>query len=412
MPPPAGDSGHHVVMHVRNAFTHDSRVEKEAHTLRHAGYRVTVICEARPNLPRREVRAGIAIQRVPRRFRRIPVLRFFSYRADFKRALEEAQPSVLHAHDTNALDPVGAVARRRGIPYVFDSHELWLGRTRHKHSRIYHRVIQLWHAFIERRYVPDAAAVLTVSAPIAEFLRTRYRISTVELVPNYPDLDADSQRRELRSLLQPDAIPADAPILLHIGLFVTDRGIEEVIRALPAIPNAHFVLLGVGPRAAQASRLAGERGVGERVHPLPHVPTDVVIGYARSATIGLAPIIGNAASYAHALPNKLFQYMAAGLPVVVSDLEQMSDVVRSADAGLVVNARDPAAIAAAVATLLADRREMERLGANGHAAVLDRYNWQVAVRPLVDAYRRIGERLQGGEDAVSQVDRSPTRSDA
>ena len=376
-------------MLVRNPFTHDSRVEKEAHTLRDAGYEVVVICEWRPGLARRETVNGIEVRRVPRRHARIPVLRFFSYRGDLIRALEAAHPAILHAHDANALDEVGTVAARRAIPFVYDSHELWLGRTRHKHSRPYHAVMQTWHRLIESRHVRRAAAVMTVSKPIADHLAARYALGSVRVVPNYPQLAASPGRRDLRELPDAQGIPADAPIVLHIGLYVNDRGVEQVMEALRQVPNAHFVLLGAGVRSARASVEATALGIADRVHPLQRVPTDQVIDYATSATVGVAAIIPNALSYAWALPNKLFQYMAAGLPVVVSDLPEMGALVREAGAGLTVDGRSPAQIAEALRALLENPALREEMGARGRDAVRHRYNWQTSAAELLDVYAAI-----------------------
>ena len=378
-----------VVMLVRNPFTHDSRVEKEAGTLLGVGYDVTVVCEWRPGLPMREVRDGVAIRRVRRPFAGIRLLRFIAYGRAISRALDAARPDILHAHDANALAEVGPVAARLGVPFVYDSHELWSQRTRHKHSRLYHLLNRAWHARVERRWVPRAAAVVTVSPAIARYLADRFGIDRVHFVPNVPPMESPERRLELRHLPGAETIPDDAPILLHIGLYVNDRGIEQVMDALRSLPGLHFVLLGAGDRADLARRQALALGVHDRVHPLARVPASDVVAYARSATIAAVPVIGNALSYTWALPNKLFQSMAAGLPVVASDLPEIGAVVRDADAGLLVDSRRPEAIAAAVRRLLDDASLRARMGENGRRAVADRYNWGVAGRALLDAYATI-----------------------
>lgn len=386
-----------VVMLVRNPFTHDSRVEKEAGTLHDAGYAVEVVCEWRTGLPTSEVRDGITIHRVRRPFPRIRLLRFLAYGRALSRALSAAEPDILHAHDANALADVGPLAARLDIPFVYDSHELWGHRTRHKHGRLYHRINLAWHTRVERRWVPRAAAVLTVSPPIARYLERRFRIARVCLVANYPSREASTRRLELRSLPGAESIPAAAPILLHIGLYVNDRGIEQVMEALREVPGVHFVLLGAGDRAGLARRQAAAIGVGDRVHPLPKVPGDDVVAYARSATLAVVPVVGGGLSYTWSLPNKLFQSMAAGLPVVASDLPEIGAVVREADAGMLVDPRRPDEIAAAVRQLLGDDALRTRLGVNGARAVTRRYNWSVAGKALLDAYAGIppgAERLR------------------
>ena len=135
---------HHVVMLVRNRYTHDSRVEKEARTLVGAGHRVSIVADAGAGLPTHEIRDGSEVHRVARRGPPIPGLRFAVHEWRLARRLRALRPTVLHAHDTNALVPVALTARRLGIPYVYDAHDLWLGRPRRERGRLYFRFSQLY----------------------------------------------------------------------------------------------------------------------------------------------------------------------------------------------------------------------------------------------------------------------------
>ena len=378
-----------VVMLVRNPFTHDSRVEKEATTLLEAGYAVTVVCEWRPGLATEETRDGIAIRRVRRPFPRIRLLRFLAYGRAIADALEAQRPHILHAHDANALATVGPVARRLAVPFVYDSHELWSERTRHKHSRPYHMLNRAWHGRVEARWVPRAAAVMTVSPSIARHLAERFGLSHVHEVPNYPPIEESERRLEVRTLPGAETIPADAPIVLHIGLYVNDRGIEQVMEAMRELTGAHFVMLGAGDRIERARHQAAELGIGDRVHPLAKVPGRDVVAFARSATVAAVPLIGSGLNHMWAMPNKLFQSMAAGLPVVASDLPEIGRVVREAEAGLLVDARRPDEIAAAIRRLLDDAELRARMGENGRRAVAGRFNWSVSSRALLDAYASV-----------------------
>jgi glycosyltransferase involved in cell wall biosynthesis len=381
---------HHVVMLVRNTYTHDSRVEKEARTLAEAGHRVTVVADAGPGLPADERRDGIAVHRVARRGPRIPGLRFLVHEWRLARRLRALQPTVLHAHDTNALVPVALAAKRLGVPYVYDAHDLWLGRPRRDRGRIYFALSQAYHGFVERRLVPRAAAVLTVSPPIVGHLRRRYRLPVVHLVPNYPESDtARLERRELRDLPGGDAIDPDLPVVLYLGGLMRGRGIEGLIQAMASVPQAQLVSLGEGQlleplRAAAASN-------GARVTFLPPVPTDVVNAYAASATVGVSPYVPEGLNNRYSLPNKLFHYLAAGIPVVASDFRQVREVVEGSGSGIVVDTTRPEAIARAIRRVLADPAEAAAMGARGRAAVEERFNWQASAAVLRDAYEHLGD---------------------
>jgi glycosyltransferase involved in cell wall biosynthesis len=379
----------HVAMLVRNPFTHDTRVEKEAATLVDAGYRVTVVADAAPGLPHREDRNGVAVRRVARGRRRVPGLSFLSHELRLIGVLQRLRADVLHAHDSNALIPV-AVAAARKKPYVYDAHDLWLHRPRRMRSRLYHAAQNAWFGLVERILVPRAAAVLTVSPPIAEHLRRVYRLRSVDLVPNYPALEpSDSAARELRSLPGMESVPATVPIVLYVGGLMAGRGIEGLVDAMAAVPTAHLVLLGAGHLAGDLTDRAARRGVSDRVHVLGPVPSDDVVAYAASADVGVSPIVPSCLNYRYSLPNKLFQYMAAGVPVVASDFPQVREVVLAASAGQVVDTERPEEMAGAIRAALADPAGSREMGRRGRAAVLDRLNWSTSAATLLEVYRRI-----------------------
>ncbi|HET7646596.1 MAG TPA: glycosyltransferase, partial [Candidatus Limnocylindria bacterium] len=379
-------------MLVRNVFTHDSRVEKEARTLTAAGYRVTVVAEAASGLPLAEQRDGYAVVRVSRPIPRLPLLRFFAYRRRLVAALRRTRPHVLHAHDSNALEPVAAVARDLRVPFVYDGHELWLQQTRRGRPLLYWWAFLAWYRFVERRYLRRAAAWITVSPSIARHLEREYGLAHVESVPNYPDLGVEARRRELRSLPGGNRIPDGAPIVLYLGALLPGRGLEQLISAMADVPEAHLVFLGEGGLRLALEERAATLGISDRVHILDPVPPADVVAYAASATVGVAPGQPVSLSYTYSLPNKLFESMAAGLPVVASDFPEVRRVLEREQAGVIVDARRPEAIADALRELLADPVGAARMGANGRQAVRERYNWSVSADALVKVYAGLRRR--------------------
>jgi len=372
-------------MLVRNPYTHDSRVEKEARTLLGVGYRVTVVADAAAGLPSREHRNGTAVVRVRRRATAVPGLRYLAHELRLIDVLLRLQPDILHAHDSNALVPVALAARRAGVPFVYDAHDLWLGRPRRDRSRLYFALSQVTYRLIERACVPRAAAVITVSRPIADHLARRYGLDRVELVHNYPDHLAVAAR-DLRDRSDASEIAADRRLVLYLGALMGGRGLEELVDAAPDFDGADLVLLGSGPLEPELVRRISVAGTGERVHLLAPVPPDQVVDYAASADVGVSPIVPSCLNYRYSLPNKLFQYMAAGVPVVASDFPQVREVVRDSGCGLVVATSRPADIAAAVNRILSDPGRALAMGERGRAAVEERYNWSTAADVLLSVY--------------------------
>ncbi len=375
-------------MLVRNPYTHDSRVEKEARTLLGDGYRVTVVADAAAGLPSREHRDGTVVVRVRRRGTAVPGLRYLAHELRLMGVLLLLQPDILHAHDSNALVPVALAARRRGIPFVYDAHDLWLGRPRRDRSRLYFGLSQVTYRLIERTLIPWAAAVITVSRPIADHLARRYGLGRVDLVHNYPDRHPVA-RRDLRERFDASASSVDRRLVLYLGALMGGRGLEELADAAAHFEDAELVLLGSGALEAELARRIRLAGSGDRVHLVAPVPPDQVVDYAASADVGVSPIVPSCLNYRYSLPNKLFQYMAAGIPVVASDFPQVREIVEGSGCGLVVDTSRPADIAAAVNRILADPAWALAMGERGRAAVEERYNWSTAAETLLSVYARL-----------------------
>ena len=371
-----------------NPYTHDTRVEKEAATLTDAGYHVTVVAEAAPGLPQQETVDGVDVRRVERP-RGVAVLRYWAFRRALLRELITTRPQVIHAHDTETLQLAAQAADRLGVPFIYDAHDLWLGRQRRNRSAAYWALYRLGYWLIERIYLPRAAAHITVSQPIARHLEKAYGLPEVAVVSNFPEVSSPVEVRDLRTLPGATGIPPDAPIVLYIGHVMSGRGVEQLIRAMADVPAAHLVLLGGADQAARVDLRAKEAGVSERVHALDRVPAEEIQAYAASASIGVSPILDTCLNYRYSLPNKLFQYMAAGLPVVASDFEQVRAAVSETGSGVTVNTADPAAIAAAILGLLADPVAMAESGRCARRAVETRFNWREAGKVLLAAYQRV-----------------------
>lgn len=328
-------------MLLHKSVVHDSRVRREARALGDAGHEVTVVeldRDARATLDGfRRVSAAPAPwvrARLPFQLYRIVFL------AGFLRRTLELRPDVVHAHDAAMLLPGLLGARVTGARLVYDSHELATGVP--YRDGAWARFVRL----IERVAVPRADAVITVSDGIARRLQELYRLRRrPTVVRNVTDLTPPpAPTGLLRRRLGID----DAPVVLHQGAPAPDRGGEQLIAAMPAVPGAHLVFLGSSPfpgYEAGLRRLANAEGVDDRVHFLPSVPLDRLLDYTADADVGVSLLQDTCDNHRLALPNKVFEYMAAGVPVVVSDLPEVAALVAAEDYGWAVEQRDRHAIA-------------------------------------------------------------------
>jgi glycosyltransferase involved in cell wall biosynthesis len=177
-------------------------------------------------------------------------------------------------------------------------------------------------------------------------------------------------------------------VVLYQGGFSRDRGIEQLIEAIDAVPGAVLVLLGYGYLEDELrDRAAASAG---RVRILPAVPPTELLDWVASADVVAMPIQPTTLNHRLTTPNKLFEAMAAGVPVVASDLPGMAPTVRETGCGLVCDPTDPEAVAAAIRAILdasPEDRAAYRARALGAAHVT--YNWESQVSLLLDEYGRL-----------------------
>ena len=195
--------------------------------------------------------------------------------------------------------------------------------------------------------------------------------------------------------------------MLYLGGLMAGRGLEQLVDAIALVPEAQLVLLGDGVEEGRLLERAAAGGATVLV--LPPAPADLVVAYASSAAVGVSPIVPSCLNYRYSLPNKLFQYMAAGIPVVASDFRQVRDVVEGAGSGVVVDTTRPDAIARALRRILADPFEAATMGALGRAAVEERFNWEASAAILRDVYEATCGRPRGRMSDHAKFPRCPQR---
>ncbi len=368
--------------------THDSRVRREASHLAAQGHAVTIL-ELAPVAPEHRVLDGFERRSVlpaPWVRRALPAALYrLAFFASFVRAIRAQRPDVVHAHDAAMLLPGLVGARVVGAQLVYDSHELAT-------SVPYRDRAWAWFvATIERLAIRRAAAVITVSDGIAEELVARYRLRrrptvlrNVSALDHVPEGSGGGLREH---------VGATASIVLHQGAPAVDRGCEALIGALVHLPaEVHVVFLGSGEPAfsAELVDLAQRLGVEHRVRLVDSVGLGELLAWTREADIGVALLEDTCLNHRLALPNKLFEYVAAGVPVVVSDLPELRRIVNDYNIGWTATPGDPRAIAEAIGQAL-DQRSDPGLRA-GLARAATELCWSQESRRLTEVYELLAAR--------------------
>jgi len=184
----------------------------------------------------------------------------------------------------------------------------------------------------------------------------------------------------------------DAPfVLIHVGLMAAERGSVVIPDAFEKLDPAQFKTRMIGRMAdmdndTYRAKIA-ERGLDDRVGVVDWLPFEQLAGELAAADAGFVFFQSGSETNAFGLPHKLFDYMTAGLPVLVSQYAQyVSEIVREADCGVILDSEDPGAVVAALKALAADPEEARRLGRNGQRALKERFNWEQEIARLSAYY--------------------------
>jgi glycosyltransferase involved in cell wall biosynthesis len=289
---------------------------------------------------------------------------------------ESVAPDVVVALDLYALAAAAGLRRAFGCSLVYDSHELW------PYADL---LSERWEppivARLEKHLLRGAHAVVTVSPPLARILEDMYRIDEVRTVPNAAPLESDvepsSERppsEPVKFLLQGGVAPGRGVDVLLDGWRGVDPSRAKLYLRCPA--NAY--LAGLRVRFSDL----WETGRVEQLEPV--LPARLVQA-ASFADVGVIPYVGPNPNHLYCCPNKLSQYMQAGLAVLSNDLPYVSTVIRSYRCGTTYSSAEPRTVAEAVATLTTDLEQLRRMKERSRAAALREFNWDCVSGPYRDA---------------------------
>jgi len=309
---------------------------------------------------------------------------------DLAARIAALEPDVVHCHDLNTLIAGMLSSRVRGIPVVYDSHELFLERNIAGRSRFWDR---LQWGIVERRLIGRCAAVSTVAEGIADHLRKRYGLDRVELIRNVQPFEPPAPRSHV--LADELGIDRDRRIALYAGGIFRHRGLEQMIRAARlADDRIAWVVMGYASEDAYLTHLKdlarGEGVLGTRVYFRDAVPPDAVNEYAASSDLAVVPTEAICLSYEFEASNKIFHSVMARVPVAMSDHIEKRLLNERHHIGVLFDETDPSDIARVVQEFLDDRPRYDAaVEACGRAATV--LNWEHEERTLLGMFGRVIE---------------------
>ncbi|MEA3315003.1 MAG: glycosyltransferase family 4 protein [Campylobacterota bacterium] len=290
---------------------------------------------------------------------------------------KELNSDIYHLHDPELI-PIGLKLKKLGAKVIFDAHEDLPKQILGKHylNRFTKTILSKSVSFYEKYSLRKFDYIITATPYIRDkFLKINTNSEDINNFPILDELLSDVEYKNRKNQI------------CYIGALTQERGIKEIVKSMEYDLDTSLVIAGKFFDKNIEDEVKNYKG-WEKVDFKGFVGRDEVKKILENSKIGLVtlyPII----NYLDALPVKMFEYMASGVPVVSSDIELWKDIVNYTKCGLCVNPLEPKEIAKAIEYILTNSKEAEKMGQNGKKAVIEKYNWGVEENKLFNVYELV-----------------------
>lgn len=368
---------HSILIAVTNDLSTDQRVHKVASFLERSGWNVTLVGRLLPHsLP---LNRSYKTKRF-RLFFNKGALFYANYNLRlFLWLIFQRKTTAILSNDLDTLFACFLASKMKNSTVYYDSHELY---TEVPELTNRPRVRKVWLA-IEKWIFPKIKNVYTVNHSIAEIYQEKYRVP-IRVVRNVSPLWQPKSRLSRIEL----GLPEDKDIIILQGAGINiDRGAEEAVAAMHFVSNAVLVFVGSGDVLPLLKKKVAAEKLEDKVIFIGKKPYEEMMQYTHHASLGLTLDKDTNANYRYSLPNKVFDYMHAGTPIVASNLVEIRRLIEQHDIGRIIASHDPKDIAACIQQLLNDKGLLRTLKENCLIAA-KKEHWEVEEKVLMEIYRQ------------------------
>ncbi|MEE9490595.1 MAG: glycosyltransferase family 4 protein [Thermoplasmata archaeon] len=376
-----------VLMLLSNPYRPDYRVEREAKALLEEGHEIRILAWDREGGHKdAEVVGGVSVLRFgPRALYNDPFDMFVKLPLFLWRALLKSRNldfDVVHAHDFDTLVLGRILSKLRSVKLVYDAHELYWAMVENSVPGWLRKVVERF----ERRSVSRADIVLTVTPQVASVLES-YGAKEVVLVMNCEEVrEPDAERiGQVRKAMLGKA----GKLALCAGMLEPSRNMQMLIDIFAGLegPDIKLVVGGTGSLVSEISRAAEE---AKNVDFIGWIPSAEMFDHISASDIIILIHDPRNTNIRLGISARLFNAMAAGKPVIVSDGTGNADIAREEGIGVVVPFDDADEVKSAILSLVEDEGRLADIAEKGRRAAKERYNWGIMKRRLIRAYRDLG----------------------
>jgi glycosyltransferase involved in cell wall biosynthesis len=242
------------------------------------------------------------------------------------------------ASDFFSLPALFIVAKLKRKKIFYDSREIFTELPFHENKKILKKIIKM----VEAPLIRNVNKVFVTGEMDAEYLGKKYNINNFSLQRNFPLLNTNVCPVDLNNRFN---IPGTSKAILYQGTVVKGRGLEIYFECIQKLEEFYLVILGSGEHLEHYKSLSDKLEISSRIIFAGKINQDEILNYTAGAFAGLSVIDNISINNYYALPNKLFEYIMTGLPVIVNDLPQMKNIVEKYNVGAVLKTNHGAELA-------------------------------------------------------------------
>jgi len=318
---------------VRNDVIYDSRVTREALTSQQSAPNLRVaIAGYSDDLSDEIMHRGMQVFRFhPGKLRWLPksinrfVKYFFWHKALVSR-FSESGIKVIHCHELAAVIPSFSLKNSNSAKLIYDAHEL---ETEHRQN-LWASSLKWVFKIVENFFVSRVDAIISVSPSICDWYKNKFANVPVHLIRNCPEISSSKKTTAIKTKLK---LKKKDLLFVYTGALVPGRYIDEILDTFEKIGQYHVCFMGKG---VLETKITERSNNSKFIHFLPPVKSDQVVNMLAGATAGICLIENNSLTSKYCLPNKLFETCAAGMPIIVNELPDLKNFVKSNECGWIL----------------------------------------------------------------------------
>jgi glycosyltransferase involved in cell wall biosynthesis len=370
-----------VICHITiNPIDYERRIQNQAGSASEAGYNVWIVAMGKPFEKNQEKKENYLLWRILTPYYRGGPLKFLHFNWKVVLFLFKKRPDIIHCHDLWVLPAAVLPAIFTKCKLIYDAHEYYPGLEIFTRNKIKKKI---WILF-EYLAITRVDILLTVSEPLAKLYREKYpRLKQTEVIRNLPKKEIPKKKFNI-----PNLNPRYKKIILYQGHFRPGRGLENLIDSLPQVPEAQLVLIGGGELEEKLRRRIEKCQLKDRVIFAGYIATDQLISATACADLGIALFEPTSINYAYALPNKFFEYIMAGIPVLASNIDTFQTYIDEYKVGLTVDPFNVGEIANTINLMISNVERLNEWRKNTKE-VSKKLNWEMESKKMNRIYEDI-----------------------